>query len=256
MNIRRVIGKYLLLDLFTNWTSTDKTNNLLFINPTEFVTSALRPLDKDINQLCYGSKVLKEIYTMTKHDNRNKTLNFGPIKRVHELWLNKKKKQKLTSRIPGMPQGSNFSNLIHIKLLNLIGTFFNNSIEIATENAQSLKNKEQTLLHELIELDICIMLVTETWLTEDDTVWIDSCDFNKDTYRIQPAHHQTGKGGGLSLIHRSTSEVKLVAKGQTRSFEYATWSLTMRRKTITVTGIYHPPPKDKITKAMFIDDVT
>ena len=60
----------------------------------------------------------------------------------------------------------------------------------------------------------------------------------------------------MTLIHRSTSEVKLVAKGQTRSFEYATWSLTMRRKTNTITGTYHPPPKDKITNEMFIDDIT
>ena len=119
-----------------------------------------------------------------------------------------------------------------------------------------IKNKEHTLLHELIELDIDIMLVTETWLTEDDTVWLNSCDFNKDTYRIWSAHHQTSKGGGLALIHSSTSEVKLVAKGQTRSFEYVTWSLTIKRKTITVTGIYYPPPKDKITNGMFIDDIT
>ena len=57
-------------------------------------------------------------------------------------------------------------------------------------------------------------------------------------------------------MHRSTSEVKLVAKGQTRSFEYATWSLMMKRKTITVRGIYHAFPKDKITNGMFIDDIT
>ena len=30
----------------------------------------------------------------------------------------------------------------------------------------------------------------------------------------------------------------------------------MRRKSITATGIYHPPPKDKITNGMFIDDIT
>ena len=30
----------------------------------------------------------------------------------------------------------------------------------------------------------------------------------------------------------------------------------MRRKTITITGIYHPPPKNMITNGMFIDDIT
>ena len=47
-----------------------------------------------------------------------------------------------------------------------------------------------------------------------------------------------------------------MAKGQTRSFEYATWLLTMMRKTITITGIYHPPLKNMITNRMFIDDIT
>ena len=56
--------------------------------------------------------------------------------------------------------------------------------------------------------------------------------------------------------HTSTSEVKLVAKGQTRSFKYATWSLMVSKKTITITGIYHPLLKDNITNAMFIEDIT
>ena len=67
---------------------------------------------------------------------------------------------------------------------------------------------------------------------------------------------KNNKGGGLALIHRSTSDVKLVAKGQTRSCEYATWSLMVSKKTITITGIYHQPSKDNIPTAMFIDDIS
>ena len=99
MTIRRLIGKYLLQDLVTNWTSTRKTNNLLFINTTEFVTSTSRPLHRNTNLLCYDSKKLKQIHNITECDSRYKTLNFGTIRRVHEL----KKKQKLTSRIPSIP---------------------------------------------------------------------------------------------------------------------------------------------------------
>ena len=195
MNIRRVIGKYLLLDLFTNLISTNKINNLLLINTAEFVTSALRPSHKGTNLLCYDSKVLKQIHAMIKHDNRYKTLNFWNNKESTRT-STQEEKQKLTSRIPELPQqGQNISNLIYIGPITPRGAFFNNPNKIATGNVQSLQNREQTLLHELIELDIDIMLVTETWLTKNDTVWLDSCDFNKDTYRIASAHHQTGKGG-------------------------------------------------------------
>ena len=100
------------------------------------------------------------------------------------------------------------------------------------------------------------MIVTETWLTKDDTIWLEACDLNKDTYRIQSAHRQNGRGGGLALIHRSTNDTKLIAHGQTRSFKYATWQLTTKKNNITITGIYHPPPKNAITNGMFIDDIT
>ena len=131
-------------------------------------------------------------------------MNLGTIRRVRELGLNKKK-QRLTSGIPSIPQqGANLNNLIYIEPQTPGSSLFINSIQIATGSVQSLKNKEQTILHELIEQDIDNMVVTETWLTKDDTVWLDSCDFNKDTYRIQSAHCQTGQGGGLALIHTSS----------------------------------------------------
>ena len=69
-NIRRVNGTYFLLDVFTNWISMEKTNNLLGINTTEFVTSAPRPSHKGTNLLYYDSNALKQIHAMTKHDNR------------------------------------------------------------------------------------------------------------------------------------------------------------------------------------------
>ena len=148
-NIRRVIGTYFLLDLFTNWISTDKTNahqSLLHINTTEFVTSASRPLrpsHKGTNLLHYDSNVLTQIHAMTKHDNKHKTLNYGIVRRVHELQLNKNK-QKLTSRISRIQQqGLNFSYLIHITPITPRGTFFSNSIKIATGNIQSLKIKRK-----------------------------------------------------------------------------------------------------------------
>ena len=98
---------------------------------------------------------------MTEHDIRYKTLNFGTIRRVCKLQLNKKK-QKLTSRVLSIPQqGPNLSNLIYIEPLTPRSSLFINSIKIATGNVQSLKNKEQTLLHELIEQDIDIMVVTD-----------------------------------------------------------------------------------------------
>jgi hypothetical protein len=42
-------------------------------------------------------------------------------------------------------------------------------------------------------------LLTETWLTDEDKIWIDGCDLNKDGYLIDAIHRQTRSGGGLAL---------------------------------------------------------
>ena len=180
---------------------------------------------------------------IAEHDTRYKILNFGTIRRVCELGIYRKK-YRLKARKPVIPQqGSNTNNLIHIIPQQAMSPSSTKLVKIATGNVQSLKNKEQPLLHQLIEQDINIMIVTETWLTKDDTTWLEACDLNKDTYRIQSAHHQNGKGGGLALIHRFTSDAKLVAIGQTRSFKYATWLLAMKKEYNCYRNL--PPTSEK-----------
>ena len=192
MTMRRAISKYHLLDLFTNWTQTRGANSLLPINITETMTRASRPLQRGTRELCCDSKTLRQIPEITEQDTRYKILNFGTIRRVCKLGINRKK-YRLIPRKPLIPQqGPNFNNLIHIKPQSIRSVSSTKSVKIVTENVQSIKNKEQPLLYQIIEQDIDIMIVTETWLTKDDTVWLDSCNFNKDTYRIHSAHHQNG----------------------------------------------------------------
>ena len=51
-------------------------------------------------------------------------------------------------------------------------------------------------------------------------------------------------------------DVKEIQSQNTRSFEHASWSVSINNKSLTITDIYQPPPKDGITNSMFIDDVT
>ena len=181
------------------------------------------PSQRKATDLSYNSKTLRQIQQMAENDTRYKILNFGTIRRVHEFGTCRKK-YRFKARKPPIPQqGSNTNNLIYIKPQQpKCPPPPNKLVKMATGNVQSLKNKEQPLLHQLIDKDIDIMIVMETWLTKDDTIWLEACDLNKDTYRIQSAHCQNGRGGDLALIHRSRSNTKLIAQGQTRSFKYAT----------------------------------
>ena len=66
----------------------------------------------------------------------------------------------------------------------------------------------------------------------------------------------TSRGGSVALITKDNIKVSKRNYGLCRSFEHATWSLTLSNKTITITGVYHPPPKEHVTNGMFIDDFT
>ena len=50
--------------------------------------------------------------------------------------------------------------------------------------------------------------------------------------------------------------MSVIGKGQTPSFGYCTWELTVKSRRLMVTGIYHPPysTRNKITNKMFIED--
>ena len=170
MTTRRAISNYHLLDLFTNWSQTRRANNLLHINITETIVRAFWPSQRSANDLCYDPKTLGQIQEIIEHATRYKILNFGTIRRVCELGINRKK-YRLNPRKPLIQQQRpNINNLIQIKPQPAKSASSTKLVNIAKGNVQSLKNKEQPLLHQLIEQDINIMVVTETWLTKDDSL--------------------------------------------------------------------------------------
>ena len=76
---------------------------------------------------------------------------------------------------------------------------------------------------------------------------------------LQTVHINEGKlamGGGLAMVCRKKFEVTTLTSGQNRTFEHITWIVQVNKKSLSITGIYHPPPKDRVTNSMFIDDIT
>ena len=89
------------------------------------------------------------------------------------------------------------------------------------------------------KIDICI--VTETWLTDDDKVWLDCSDLSKNGYHIQSANRRNRRGGGLAIIATTNIKTKLLEKREKASFEYAVWKVNTNNASMTVLAIYHPP---------------
>ena len=215
--------------------------------------------DKSNNSLTYDPSVLKTICRNTKHDQQYKILPFGAITRIRDLKINNRLSRKNAQpRIRHTPAGINYRNLIQVELNKNNGIIHDTQLRIGTINIRSIKKNDQVLLREIIHSNLDIIIVTEFWLkdTEVDRNWVQGCDFNRSPFQCHHADRRGKTGGGLMLICKSTMDVKEIQSQNTRSFEHASWSVSINNKSLTITSIYHPPPKDRITNSMFIDDVT
>ena len=52
------------------------------------------------------------------------------------------------------------------------------NLRLTVINIWSIKNKDTNLLDHLVENKTDICIVTETWLNEDDKIWLECCDLS------------------------------------------------------------------------------
>ena len=95
------------------------------------------------------------------------------------------------------------------------------NLTLSLLNAQSNKNSQ--LIHH--DVDICIL--TETWLSENDSdrTWLQCTVLNKVPYQMVTSNRTGRKGGGVALIAKSHLRVKQIGEGQLRSFQFCKWQV-------------------------------
>ena len=63
-------------------------------------------------------------------------------------------------------------------------------VKLTTINIQSFKSKELTLIEHLGSNDADMCIVTETWLNDDDQVWLQNSEFNKNGWKCYNINRQ------------------------------------------------------------------
>ena len=196
--------------------------------------------------IIYDQAKLKEIvnnYHLNK-DYRYKRLPIEAIKKIRTLRLNhKRRRHRYTCqkrREPKHVDGSRLENLTKIPRKDQKNR---TNIILGTINIQSIKSKELQLVDLLEDYSLDALIITETWLTnnDNDTQWLETTPLNRGPYNLIHANRPSGRGGGLALITKSCYTVKEVKNGSYPSFEHATWEFNAKNKQIHITGIYHPP---------------
>ena len=158
-----------------------------------------------------------------------------------------------------MPRSVEFSNLITVKL-NMETRIKRpqRNIRITTLNAQSVKNKDQLIADYILNTKANYMVITETWLRDTDDIWTEGSDLNQNGLKIWKWNRTGGIGGGLTLVTHQHTRVKEVTSHTYDSFEHRIWIVKHPGITLTICGIYRPPPlaQNKLTINQFFDEFT
>ena len=109
---------------------------------------------------------------------------------------------------------------------------------IMLRNVQSIKNKQDVVMKLLKDSKADFAVLTETWLTDDDDIWVQDSEFHKHNYKIDECHR---KGGGLALVTKQNLKVKREKHRIAMELEYAKWRVTLANSFLIILGVYRSP---------------
>ena len=151
-----------------------------------------------------------------------------------------------------------FNNLINIYIENRPKWDIANDLLLMLANVQSIKSKTELVMDYLLDSKVDVAVLTETWLSDNDEIWLKPSDFNKHGYKALHQNRPKCQGGGLAIICKSHLQVKQLDSGSKSSFEYLVCRFLGKSVAVTTVAIYHPPysATNNTTNAKFIDKFT
>ena len=231
-------------------------NNLVVISPThQLGTSAGgSPHRQYMAEPHYTREQLINMSSKLK-SCKYSILPFSAIETIRKLKINKRP-SKLGPRLNNYTSKVNTKNLVQIHLgVNQIKT---SNVRVGTVNTRSVKNKSDLVIETSKLENLHFLVISETWLKEEDEHWVATSSLATDEYRIQTINRQGKQGGGVALLHKNRYQVTRNHNApQLDLLEYGIWSTRVRNKILTIAGLYHPPlGNTRNTPARFLDQVS
>ena len=136
-----------------------------------------------------------------------------------------------------LQRGINIDNLIHI--VPDKSKSREKCINIGCINTQSLRNKTDLFKECVLEDNLDICMVTETWFREDDSVKrINSKPMG---YNLYDTIRQNKVGGGTALLVRNNIKVDILRTGETTKFEFSEYKIKVCTVFFHILITYRPP---------------
>ena len=162
-----------------------------------------------------------------RSDPGYKVFNYKTCNNIRKLKLNRRGCRgglRMKSHLDIIhPISPNKDNLISINTEPQEVIPNHHSLCICLANIQSVKNKQLILHQYLVENNIDLCVLTETWLrdTEADQVWLQCSSLNNNGFKCFTSNRQDRREGDLALICRDRYNVVPLGSGQMRSFQFA-----------------------------------
>ncbi len=142
----------------------------------------------------------------------------------------------------------------------LFGTKPSENLKIAVLNAQSVRQKENLIKDYVIENDLDVLIVLESWLDKDELPSIKDiipCHEIYDLHQLPRPKRTSNAGGGMLCIYKKNLDVKLIPAIKTKVLEVMDLKISNMNDTVRLISTYRPPKTGnrKYPVSDFYDDM-
>ena len=147
--------------------------------------------------------------------------------------------------------GSNHHNLHHIKC---VSNFSDSNLSVCVWNSHSIRNKTAILCDYVLDKDIDVTFLTETWLYPDDHAVIGECTPAGYSF-INFPHGGSDFHGGIGVIYKTQLNFMIIESPViSTTFEHGL--VTDQARSVLFVVVYRPPPSqiNKFRSADFLTE--
>ena len=148
----------------------------------------------------------------SRHVTRSNLIEISPINVIE----NNRKKSNNKSAVLGK-QGINVSNLKHISV-DKNDKLKQKWLKCAFINSRSVRNKTIVINDTVVEKDIDLLFLSETWLGKQDDDAVIAA-LKPDGYDFVHVPRPNKQGGGVAFLHKSQIKLKLQSNKKYQIFE-------------------------------------
>lgn len=196
-------------------------------NTTAHIYSRNELLTIDAKQKLYGYKVPIKTFKNIRH--------YGLQKKTFKLRASVKK--WITNNV-----GVTLPNLSSLPKDQLFqSTSQDQYLQCGLLNAGSIFKRDSIAYDYMIDNQMDILLITETWINNDEHMAKIRCsELNTREFRMDTSNREK-RGGGVGIVYDSNIKVRKLKHDVLRTFQYAMWEVIKQNTTYNFICVYRPP---------------